>query len=210
MTSTPMPAALPPQNASHAAQAIRLLLNEHAALRSMLQSILMMVDRGPGDEPERFFDVLRAMLFYVDEFPEKLHHRTESKLLFPAVMRLAPELTHTILQLERDHAQGENLIRELQRALLGWEMLGESRAGVFAELARNYASFYLEHMRVEETMVFPAAQKALAASDWVAITAACSAHRDPFAGAQPPDSTYDRLFTRIVTNAPAPIGVGKA
>ena len=30
----------------------------------------MMVERGPGDNPEKFFDVLRAMLFYIDEFPE--------------------------------------------------------------------------------------------------------------------------------------------
>jgi hypothetical protein len=29
------------------------------------------------------FDVLRAMLFYIDEFPERLHHTKESELLFP-------------------------------------------------------------------------------------------------------------------------------
>ena len=40
----------------------------------MLRSMLMMVERGPGDNPEKFFDVLRAMLFYIDEFPERLHH----------------------------------------------------------------------------------------------------------------------------------------
>ena len=30
--------------------------------------------RGRATQPERFFDVLRAMLFYIDEFPERLHH----------------------------------------------------------------------------------------------------------------------------------------
>ena len=44
---------------------VRILLNEHAALRSLLRSILLMLERGPKDEPERFFDILRAMLFYV-------------------------------------------------------------------------------------------------------------------------------------------------
>jgi hypothetical protein len=44
----------------------------------------------PGDEPERFFDVLRAMLFYIDEFPERLHHPKESDLLFPKLARRVP------------------------------------------------------------------------------------------------------------------------
>ena len=53
---------------------LRIIHDEHAALSAMLQSLRMMVRRGPGDGPEQFFDVLRAMLFYIDEFPERLHH----------------------------------------------------------------------------------------------------------------------------------------
>jgi hemerythrin-like domain-containing protein len=34
------------------------------------------------DDRDQFFDVLRAMLFYVDEFPERLHHPKESALLY--------------------------------------------------------------------------------------------------------------------------------
>jgi hemerythrin-like domain-containing protein len=214
MISTHMPArapaAAPAQPESPADKAIRLLLNEHAALRAMLQSILLMLDRGPGDAPERFFDVLRAMLFYIDEFPEKLHHRKESELLFPAVLRWAPDLAPTISRLERDHAQGESQNRALQHALLGWEMLGESRAGAFAGAARDYIAAYFEHMHAEEAIVFPAARKVLAPADWAEIATAFSTHRDPFANPDDLGGTYDRLFTRIVTNAPAPIGVGKA
>ena len=54
-------------------RSITLLLNEHAELTAMLRAILRMVERGPQDAPERFFDVLRAMLFYIDEFPERFH-----------------------------------------------------------------------------------------------------------------------------------------
>jgi len=52
----------------------------------------MMVERGPGDNPEQFFDVLRAMLFYIDEFPERLHHPKESDLLFTRVVRASPSV----------------------------------------------------------------------------------------------------------------------
>jgi hemerythrin-like domain-containing protein len=61
--------------------ALHIIRDEHAALSSLLQSILLMIERGPGDNPERFFDVMRAMLFYIDEFPERLHHPKESDLL---------------------------------------------------------------------------------------------------------------------------------
>ena len=50
-----------------------------------LRSLQLMVERGPKKDADRFFAVLRAMLFYVDEFPERLHHPKETELLFPKV-----------------------------------------------------------------------------------------------------------------------------
>jgi hemerythrin-like domain-containing protein len=187
---------------------IRILLGEHASLRAVLQSVLLMLERGPGDAPERFFDVMRAMLFYIDEFPERLHHPKESNLLFPRVVRVAPELLDSISKLEHEHMQGENAIRHLQHALLAWELLGDSRQQAFADAAHAYVAFYLEHMRLEETVVLPAAKALLSALDWNALAAAFAPSQDLFAGPRPPDAIYDRLFTRIVTAAPAPIGVG--
>ena len=64
--------------------ALRVIRDEHASLAAMLQSMLQMIKRGPDADgkhaPEQYFDVLRAMLFYVDEFPEQRHHRKESRL----------------------------------------------------------------------------------------------------------------------------------
>lgn len=188
---------------------LRTLLAEHAALASMLKSVLLMVERGPGDDPERFFDVVRAMLFYVDEFPEKLHHPKESNFLFPRVAQLAPELLPTLDKLEQDHLQGEHSIRTLQHHLVAWEMLGDSRRLHFEDAARQYVSFYLEHMRLEEAHVLPAATALFTPDDWKQLDAAFGGTRDPFAGASL-EAVYNRMFTKIVTHAPAPIGVGKA
>ncbi len=52
----------------------------------------------------------------------------------------------------------------------------------------------------------PLARRVLDANDWAAIEAAFAAHRDPLAGAGTDD--YDALFQRIVSLAPAPIGLG--
>ncbi len=187
---------------------LRIIHDEHAALSAMLQSLRMMVQRGPGDGPEQFFDVLRAMLFYIDEFPERLHHTKETELLFPPVRARAPHLKDTLDKLDRDHASGEAAVRELQHLLLAWELLGESRRAAFDEAVRRYLDFYLEHMKLEETVILPEAEKVLSAQDWLALDEAFASNGDPLTGKYPRDPLYDRLFTRIVMRAPAPIGVG--
>ncbi len=187
---------------------IRIIHDEHAALAAMLQSLRMMVQRGPGNEPEPYFDVLRAMLFYIDEFPERLHHTKETELLFPPLRARAPQLRETLDRLDQDHARGEAAVRELQHLLLAWELLGESRRAAFEVAAQRYLDFYLEHMRLEETVILPEAEKLLTAEDWQALDAAFASNCDPLTGKYPRGPVYDRLFTRIVMRAPAPIGVG--
>jgi hemerythrin-like domain-containing protein len=188
---------------------IRIILDEHAALSAMLKSLVMMLNQGPGDvQPEVFFDVLRAMLFYIDEFPERQHHPKESKLLFPKVARVAPDTLATIERLESDHHNGEQRVRALQHQLVAWELLGEPRRAAFESAARTYVTFYLEHMRTEEQVILPAAEKGLTAADWHELDAAFGTNRDPLTGHYPRDEAYDRLFTRIVMKAPAPIGLG--
>lgn len=168
-----------------------------------------MIHLGPGDEPHRFFDVLRAMLFYIDEFPERLHHPKESDLLFPRVVKAAPSTMATVTRLERDHMDGEKAVRELQHLLLAWELLGEPRRPEFATRCLQYVEFYLQHMRLEESVILPEAEKSLTASDWLELDAAFSRNADPLTGKHAPQPGYERLFTRIVMTAPAPIGLGE-
>lgn len=197
-------------------ETLRIIRDEHTALSAMLQSLLTLVRQGPGDAPERHFDVLRAMLFYIDEFPEKQHHPKESNLLFPRVARVAPQAMATIERLERDHMQGETAVRDLQHRLLAWELLGESRRQAFVDEAERYVGFYLEHMRLEEAEILPLADTLLDETDRRELDAAFTSHVDPLVrmqqarpGAAPAhDPAFDRLFTRIVMRAPAPIGLG--
>jgi hemerythrin-like domain-containing protein len=187
-----------------AAQVIR---DRHRALAAVLRSLQPLIDEGTGDNPERFFDILRAMLFYIDEFPEQRHHPKESHLLFPMLARVAPELRPVIQRLESDHMDGEARVRALQHKLLAWELIGESRREAFAAAVKEYVQLYLEHMRVKETQLLPVAERVLTTKDWDELGRAFEAGRDPFTAGER-DPIYDRLFTRIVLAAPAPIGVG--
>ena len=186
---------------------LRIIREEHAALSAMLRSILLLLaqHRRQGTLPE--FAALRAMLFYVDEFPEKRHHRKETELLFPKLRARTP-LAHDVLDhLDSDHASGESSIRDLEHALLGFEMMGEPRRQAFEQAAEHYVSFYLAHMAMEEQHILPLAEKVLTDDDWRDLDNAFSANCDPLTGHEP-DQDYRALFTRIVNIVPAPIGLG--
>lgn len=177
---------------------LRILRDEHASLGSMLRAMRTRVQQGPGDHPQRYFDVLRAMLFYIDEFPERLHHTKESTLLFPRVLRAVPSLRAVIDRLDQEHRDGERTVRELQHLLLAWELLGEGRRGAFERACLRFLDFYQEHMALEETVVLPEAERCMTEADWSVLDAAFRENMDPLGGKFPTNPAYDRLFTRIV------------
>ena len=123
---------------------LRTIREDHASLAAVLHSLRRMLDQGPGDEPAAFFDVMRAMLFYIDEFPERQHHPKESQWLFPKVAERSPQAAEAIAQLQRDHEGGEAAVRELQHLLLGWELMGDARREAFALALERYIPFYME------------------------------------------------------------------
>ena len=190
------------------ARSLQIIRDEHASLAAMLQSMRMLVGIGPGDGRKPYFDVLRAMLFYIDEYPERLHHPKESNLLFPKVVKASPKVLGAIDRLERDHLYSEKAARELQHLLLSWELLGASRRAAFEEAFKKYVDFYLDHMRLEEDVILPEAEKALSAQDWAEIDAAFEKNADPLTGKYPPTAEYEKLFSLIVQRAPAPVGLG--
>ena len=187
--------------------ALSIIRQEHAALAAMLRSLPLLLEQTRRRNELPDFGLLRAMLFYIDEFPERLHHRKEDELLFPLVRARCPEHAGTLDQLERDHAHGERAIRDLEHALLAFEVLGEARREAFERAATGYVEFYLRHMALEENVILPAAQRALEAADWVRIDDAFAANRDPLTGHEP-EEEFRPLFSRIVNRAPAPIGLG--
>lgn len=187
--------------------AIRIIREEHAALAAMLRSILLLIEQHRRQNTLPDFTALRAMLFYVDEFPEQRHHRKESELLFPKLRARTPLAREMLDRLDDDHSRGEHMIRTLEHALLGFEMLGEPRRLAFEQTAQRYVDFYLAHMALEEREILPLAERVLTEQDWADLDEAFVANRDPLTG-HDPEPDYRALFTRIVGMVPAPIGLG--
>jgi len=187
--------------------ALDIIHDEHQALAAMLRSLSLMLAQARREGQPPNFEVLRAMLFYVDEFPERLHHPKESALLFPALRQRCPELRGTLDRLDADHGHGETAIRALAHALLAWEVLGQPRRQPFIDALDRYIDGYISHMAAEEQEVLPAARRHLTESDWAALDAAFAANRDPLTG-HPAEAAFQPLFQKILRSAPAPIGLG--
>jgi hemerythrin-like domain-containing protein len=185
-------------------EAVDIIHAEHEALGAVLSTLLALVGQAPQIAPD--FRALRAMLFYIDEFPEKLHHVKETQVLFARMRQRSPEAASVLDRLDRDHVRGANAIRDLEHALLAYEMLGTTRRAAFVAALERYAAFYFEHMLVEEREALPLAERVLTEADWDAVDAAFRANRDPLAG-HAPDEAYRALFAHIAAITPAPYGL---
>ena len=190
-------------------KALDIIRDEHQALAAMLRSLTLLLAQARREHKLPDFGVLRAMLFYVDEFPERLHHPKESALLFPKLRERCPELAPVLARLDDDHGLGEQEVRQLQHALLAFELLGEPRREAFERAAQDYVAAYLEHMAVEEREILPAARRTFTPEDWQALDEAFAANRDPLTG-HAAEAEFAPLFQRILMTAPAPIGLGPA
>ncbi|MEH0168211.1 hemerythrin domain-containing protein [Roseateles microcysteis] len=188
---------------------LRVIREEHRALAAMLRSILLLLAEHRRRATLPDFTALRAMLFYVDEFPERLHHPKESELLFPKLRARVPAVRETLDRLDDDHDRGERAIRDLEHALLAFEMMGEARRSAFEQLAERYVQGYLRHMEIEEREVLPLALAHLQATDWEDLDEAFAANRDPLTG-HAPDEPYRALVERILNSLPTPLGLGPA
>jgi hemerythrin-like domain-containing protein len=192
-----------------AAAALRVIHDEHRVLEAMLLTMPLLVRQRQRHDVPANFTVLRAMLCYIAEYPERLHHPKEEAHLFPALREARPDLSPVIEQLSAQHAEGEARLGRLERALTAWECLGDSRRDAFTRELDAYVRFYLSHLQAEERELLPAARKALSRAQWQEIAAHFAVSRDPFASADPAQE-FRALHEMIVGALPAPLGYGAA
>ena len=165
----------------------KVILDEHSALSAVLRSIALLLAEHRRRATLPDFAVLRAMLFYIDEFPEKVHHTKESELLFPKIRARSAEGAEILDRLDADHAKSALRVRELEHELLGVEMMNEGPDGAarrvtFEKAMEAYIDAYLEHIRTEERVVLPLAERVLTAADWRELDTAFMQNRDPLTG----------------------------
>ncbi|HEX6413584.1 MAG TPA: hemerythrin domain-containing protein [Burkholderiales bacterium] len=188
--------------------AISILKSEHRSISAVLHGLKELARMAQDATVRPRFQVLRSMLRYIDEYPERLHHPKEDEHLFARVAARAPQARKLIDELKKEHEQGAGLIRELERTLLFFEEGWPAGGREFQQAVDAFADFHWQHMRKEELELLPIAERVLTAADWRAIERAFATNLDPIAELQERD--YERLFSRIANLAPAPVGLGEA
>ena len=190
-------------------QAIRIIREEHQSLAAVLHGLLYLVREIRAHRTEPDFELLGAMVYYIDTFPERFHHPKEDAWLFRLLLLRYPPASKFIDLLLSEHRAGAGKLRQLEQALIRYQQGGRDEFPVFAAAVEAYVAFERNHMRSEETEVLPLAQQHLAPADWAEIDAAFLDHADPLLGNAVRDDFLE-LFRRIVNLAPPPIGVGPA
>ena len=178
--------------------ALTIIRDEHRTISAVLQGLKELAREAQRARTPPPFPALRAMVRFIDEFPEKLHHPKEEELL-ARLLAGAPESRALVEALRQEHARGGELIRDLERALIFFEDRAPGGAREFFDAVSAYAEFHWQHMRREEQELLPLAERILGPEDWRAVDASFE---------QNPD--FDKAFSRIVRLAPAPVGLGPA
>ena len=188
-------------------QAIRTIQDEHRSLAAVLHGMLYLVHaiRERGARPD--FNVLGAMIYYIDAFPERFHHPKEDEYLFAFLRIRQPAAIPLLDRLQGEHRAGAEKIRTLEQTLARYQQGGAKEFGSFLTAVEAYAEFHWQHMKTEESEVLPLARKYLTAADWDATDAAFLGHTDPMLSIEA-GADFTALFSRIVLLAPPPIGVG--
>jgi len=188
-------------------KAIKKLREEHRSISAVVYALEQLAHAAQDTTVRPEFEVFRAMLYYIDAFPERQHHPKEDEHLFARLRARAPEAGPMLDELHAEHARSATVIRDLEQALLAFEESWPNGAAAFAAVVEEYARFHRAHMRREEHEVLPLAEKVLTPEDWDAIETAFTANSDPLSDRQY-HTDFSKLYSRIVELAPDPIGLG--
>lgn len=182
----------PPSDAQRALAAIR---DEHRSLAAVIHAL----QRATQDAVAPDFRLLQAMLYYIEHFPERLHHPKEEAYLFRKLEERTHDCDAVITQLRQQHRDGARLFASLRAALVEYEAGSMTRVR-FAALIEDFARSQWEHMHAEESVIMPSAINHLSAQDWAEIAGAFLDNKDPRFGSEA-DEPFSGLCSRVLSLA---------
>ena len=191
-------------------EAIRIIMDEHQSLAAIIHAIRLMIREVGVGRLAPDFKLFKAMVHYLDAYPEKRHHPKEDQFLFGPLKARTTEGADALARLEAEHGLAEARIQALDAALQGYAEGAPDGFEAFSDAFETYADFYRKHMLLEEREILPLLKRHFTADDWARADAGCQATPDPMSGTRTADGDEDfrRLFSRLVAATPAPLGLG--
>lgn len=153
------------------------LLNDHEAILTALDVFSRMLDEqkisGEADAVE-----LNSFIGFLKEFADRCHHGKEEGILFPAMIAAGvPDRGGPIGVMMAEHIQGRGTIHEMEESLE--EPMDFSR---FEKFGRSYISLLRAHIQKENSVLFPMADRVIAALELDQMHAAFEEHEEKVIG----------------------------
>ena len=177
--------------------AVGALKTEHRNLGQVLNCLSDEIERIRGLDEKPDLDLLFSIVYYIRVFPDRYHHPKEDQYLFKRLRRRTREADQVLAELEREHAQFERMLENLEQALRDYDQRYPNGLDALERQVEEYLEIQWQHMRKEEEQVLPIAERALQDEDWAAINNAFSRHDDPMFS-ENVRTGFDALRHRIV------------
>ena len=190
-------------------QALGIIRAEHRTLTAVIDAFEHVTREMAEGKLSPDFKLLWSIIYYIEEFPERLHHPKEDSALFPKVRARSHDIDDTLDELQRQHVNSKPHLETLKSLLGRMEADIPGSLPLLADKVKTYAAFHWKHMSLEETVVLPKAAEVLNEQDWADIAASFAENKDPLmAGGPPQDEWFRQFYRRLVTLVPEPWGVG--
>jgi hemerythrin-like domain-containing protein len=179
---------------------LSIIKDEHRRLSAIIRSSEYLASDAQhrGGEPD---SRLLAMIFeYIDAFPNRVHHPKEDQHVFAVLRRRTSAADGVLDELAAEHLQGRDRVRRLHDHLSQCNGGEPDAVRALASAVAEYAEFYRTHMRKEEEVVLPLAERVITTADW---RAAQEAFQSP--DTVRTDEEFRRIFQLIMRLAPPPV-----
>lgn len=180
--------------------ALNIIYDEHRSLVAVVQGLRHLVGEYRRNALEPDFTLLRSIVFYLDEFPQKLHHPKEEAYLFAKLQNRTRTADKVIAELRLQHRAGIQHVEDLHKTLEKYEIDGSPGLAAFSDAVEGFAVEILQHMALEENALLPLASRHLTGEDWVDIALAFGKNGDPRFVADA-EHAYAELFRRLINVA---------
>jgi hemerythrin-like domain-containing protein len=181
--------------------ALAHLRDEHRSTARVLEALETFTAQAAEEGMEPDFALLATLLYYLDVFPERVHHPKEDRYLFSVLRVRSPQTIPLLDRLEREHRRLPDLLSELERGLVHWQGGAPDGTSAFALALARFCELNWEHMRTEESTILPEAERTLTDPDWLRMAEAFGANDDPLFGAAR-RREFERLCQRIAHLTP--------
>jgi nucleotide-binding universal stress UspA family protein/hemerythrin-like domain-containing protein len=180
---------------------LTMIRDEHRSLAAVIHGLEFVARQARDQGVPPSFSLLRAMLHYIEAFPEKLHHPKEDAYLFRKLRARTHDFDATLDELEHHHVEGHQLVAELAQSIDAYEADPQRGLARFAAAVERFSAAQMQHMALEAKVIIPAARTHLTAEDWAEIGAAFASNGDPRFSVDN-DEEFRQLFARIMNLAP--------